>query len=264
MRQVLGVLLLAAGFLGSVCGVEKGCARWNSAEDGNVCCELCRAGNRLVTKCGPDPKELCVPCEDGTYTNFPGVEICQSCTQCIGVQIVKQECTSFNDTVCDCGTGYLCGDAKCSFCHEECKKGQQPLPNRTFNDKIHSKCVPWSKRCPQLNQEIVKNGTAVSDIVCAPKSNENKDGSEWMVVAIAGICLCLAIVMALSLLLRHMKKKKLTMTMEKAVPQILIPEGRRWVVKQEECSFCFPQQEQGSSLESVASVESKEKLLVSV
>ncbi|XP_036386648.1 tumor necrosis factor receptor superfamily member 9-like [Megalops cyprinoides] len=270
MWQVLGVLLLAVGFLGSVCGVEKGCQLWESGANGNVCCTLCRPGNRQVTRCGPDPKELCVPCEDETYTDVPGVSVCQSCTQCIGLQKVKQECTSSSNTVCDCQAGYRCGGTGCSFCYEECGKGQQPLPNRTcqvcplgtFNDKIHSKCVPWSKSCPQSNQKIVKNGTAVSDIVCTPESTENKDGIEWTVAAIVGICLCLVIIVALGLLVTHMKSKKLKMTVEEAMPQT--KDGLRLVVRQEECSFCFPQQEQGSSLESVASLESKQKLLVSV
>lgn len=41
-------------------------------------------GNRVVSRCGPDPKELCTPCEEGTYTKDPLKFDCKQCTTCTG------------------------------------------------------------------------------------------------------------------------------------------------------------------------------------
>ncbi|KAK1801844.1 hypothetical protein P4O66_022482, partial [Electrophorus voltai] len=39
-------------------------------------------GNRLVTLCGPDPSQLCMPCEPRHYTTEPMSPYCTICTQC--------------------------------------------------------------------------------------------------------------------------------------------------------------------------------------
>uniref|UniRef100_A0A8C7KHJ7 Tumor necrosis factor receptor superfamily, member 9a n=1 Tax=Oncorhynchus kisutch TaxID=8019 RepID=A0A8C7KHJ7_ONCKI len=141
---------------------EIGCKQWTtSAGSPDVCCERCNPGNRLMTRCGPDPEKLCVPCRNETYTTDGTSQSCLRCTQC-GAQFLKAACTKSKDTECDCRAGFRCGDDHCSFCVEECGTGQEPLPIRThgklsprscrncpegtFNDKIHEKCKSWRTR----------------------------------------------------------------------------------------------------------------------
>uniref|UniRef100_A0A3Q4H0K1 Tumor necrosis factor receptor superfamily, member 9a n=1 Tax=Neolamprologus brichardi TaxID=32507 RepID=A0A3Q4H0K1_NEOBR len=139
-------------FLGIQCSVgEMGCQQWE-INGSDVCCERCHPGNRLVQECGQTPKELCTPCEPGTYTVHPKRYRCYPCTQCVGAQVLLQACTPTTDTKCGCREGLTCGDESCSFCVTTCEKGFEPTvnrdcrkcPNGTFNDKVHQKCKPWS------------------------------------------------------------------------------------------------------------------------
>ncbi|KAG5835486.1 hypothetical protein ANANG_G00244510 [Anguilla anguilla] len=277
MMVVWGVALLLLGLLERVGGATEGCARWvPSADDGDVCCQLCKPGNHLVRNCGPDPKTLCELCREGTYLSDPGLESCRRCTQCTGVRTETQACTRTSDTVCGCKTGYRCADAMCSSCSQECGAGQQPVANGTcqacppgtFNHKIHSQCVPWSTRCPQPEQKIVKPGTAVSDIVCDFLPNGGNGRTEGMMVAILVMSPIFLAILAVCILIIWNKKKRMmkkqqkqTITKEPATdtPVTVSMEFRRLVEQESTC--CFPQQEQGSSLESVASLESEVKLL---
>uniref|UniRef100_A0AAZ3PIX6 TNFR-Cys domain-containing protein n=1 Tax=Oncorhynchus tshawytscha TaxID=74940 RepID=A0AAZ3PIX6_ONCTS len=156
---------------------EIGCKQWTtSAGSPDVCCERCNPGNRLMTRCGPDPEKLCVPCRNETYTTDGTSQSCLRCTQCVGgAQFLKAACTKSKDTECDCRAGFRCGDDHCSFCVEECGTGQEPLPaarscrncpEGTFNDKIHEKCKSWRTSCLHPNEHIVAVGDAVSDSKC--------------------------------------------------------------------------------------------------
>lgn len=48
---------------------------------------------------------------------------------CVGGALtLKKACTRSRDTECGCKAGLRCGDGHCSFCVQECGKGQEPLP----------------------------------------------------------------------------------------------------------------------------------------
>ncbi|MCJ8744639.1 hypothetical protein PDJAM_G00120940 [Pangasius djambal] len=178
---------------------------------------------------------------------------------------MKKPCTASTDTVCECAQGFLCGDESCSFCVQQCGKGEEPTENRgcrpcpagTFSSQIHHHCVNWSSSCPSPDQQIVAAGTAVSDIVCAdlkptmPTPDVKPKPGMMLVMAI--ICVCLIISSAMPLCVAmHFKKEKT----EKKPPRPVetpvgegsrvVDAGRRLAPEPEQCSFCFPQEERGS------------------
>ncbi|XP_051531810.1 tumor necrosis factor receptor superfamily member 9b isoform X2 [Myxocyprinus asiaticus] len=285
MRLVHGlVLLLAVSVLAAGHGVESGCQDWSMVKDSkNVCCKRCKPGNRLVTACGPDPKALCTPCENDTYISDSNQKICLRCNQCTGTLQVKEKCTASSDTVCECSQGFRCGDSKCSFCVIECKKGHQPTKNRTcepcppstYNDQIHHHCINWT-RCTQPDQQIIVPGKAESDVICGPKKETNQttlppdnkptvsppsntDNVTCILISFGLLCITIPV---LTILYLEWRRRKAT----HKPPGTKEPlNGQNQRSLPEECSFCFPQQEHGSSSSSsqssMASLVSEDKIM---
>ncbi|XP_041712312.2 tumor necrosis factor receptor superfamily member 9 isoform X2 [Coregonus clupeaformis] len=282
MHLVLSVLclsMLTLSCLSNTGEIEIGCGQWTtSAGSTDVCCERCNPGNRLVTRCGPDPKKLCVPCGNETYTTDSSSHSCHRCTQCVGgAQFLKKACTKSKDTECDCMAGFRCGDDHCTFCVEECGKGQEPLPaarscrncpDGTFNDQIHEKCKSWRISCPHPNEHIVTLGDAVSNSKCGianivtpevntlPTTLPDHEGLVWAVSTSFGVFIILII---LFLVIITKKKQEKTAPKEPTLIVLTPPtdEPRSLI----EISFHNPQQEQGSSSEILCSQDSETKLL---
>uniref|UniRef100_A0A3B5QE70 Tumor necrosis factor receptor superfamily, member 9a n=1 Tax=Xiphophorus maculatus TaxID=8083 RepID=A0A3B5QE70_XIPMA len=187
---MLGLTLLAQGFLCILGDVEVGCKKWvpDTQVKGNIKCVECHPGNRVAQQSGTNPQALCTPCERGTYTLKSLAFECASCTQCIALSHSNFSFPYF----CGCKKGLRCGNAECSFCVDECGKGQEPTkkrdcapcPKGTFNDQIHQKCKPFSTRCPDPTHIIVFKGNISSDILCEfpqppttlPVTNPEKPG----------------------------------------------------------------------------------------
>ncbi|XP_072553534.1 tumor necrosis factor receptor superfamily member 9a [Salminus brasiliensis] len=274
-------------------GIYIGCSDWHASEHGKVCCVKCHPGNRLVKQCGTDPTQLCKPCEANTFTTNPTKKFCDVCTVCPDPQFVQKPCNATADTVCGCKGGTICGNQLCSFCVQECRKGQEPenrgcreCPEGTFNDKIHSFCRPWRASCPK-GKVFVAKGDAFSDIKCSgiPKgptvtlvpllpeeSNTVKtlpfitktENTFWPIVGIVAGFSVTASVFILLLGLSYKRSKKQTKAQTKdPKPETLLPEELRVVMVQQDdaCSFRQPEQEQGGSLESIDSQDSETKLL---
>uniref|UniRef100_A0A8B9KD65 Tumor necrosis factor receptor superfamily, member 9a n=2 Tax=Astyanax mexicanus TaxID=7994 RepID=A0A8B9KD65_ASTMX len=279
---------------------QIGCADWELGDRNrnNVCCRACHPGNRLVTTCGPDPTKLCEPCEANRFITHPIKKYCDVCRVCTEPQIQLKACTAAFDTVCGCEPGLRCGDQPCSFCVDECGKGQEPVkrgcrtcPTGTFNDKIHSSCKPWRSSCPD-DKVLVAKGDAFSDIKCKGKTKNTTVSQEfntvepllvktprpsddpiWPIVGLAASFAVGTIILILSLGLAYRRRKNKTKAETKTViktetmdpmPETSpIAELRVIMVEPDDaCSFRQPEQEQGGSLESIDSENSESKLIV--
>ncbi|KAF7209249.1 tumor necrosis factor receptor superfamily member 9a [Nothobranchius furzeri] len=288
IQWLMGLALLTQSCMSSLDQAEVGCKTWRQEGD-NVCCDECHPGNRLVRQCGPRPKQLCTPCETGTYTHNPMTRRCDRCTQCVGAQVHLEDCTNQSDTQCGCKDGLTCGDGKCSFCVEKCAKGSEPTDDRscrpcprgTFNNMNHSTCKPWSTKCPGPNQEIVAEGNAFSDIQCQvmvpsegvtsvdrhkPPVRPDPPGqvasyevimAVMMAAFIATAVVIIIIIVAVKV--NHSKKKPEKMAEKQLkTPVIRTPTDDPRTLIAIECSFHEAQQEQGSSTESLIKDSSEE------
>lgn len=275
----MGLSLLVQGCLGIIGQTDRGCLKWKLQGD-NVCCEICHPGNRLVRLCGPNPRDLCTPCETNTFTTNPKDYRCSRCTQCVGAQLLVKACTATTDTKCGCKEGLICGDGNCSFCVKKCEKGQEPTEKRscrpckdgTFNDQIHQKCKPWSTKCPNPEHIIVSEGDAISDIKCtnvslgrtiSPKQPDHTAQawpyvlSVFISILVTGFSIIIIVIVSVKLRQKRKKTKK-TIT---ETPIIRTPTDDPRTLIAIECSFHEAQQEQGSSSESLASKDSSKQLI---
>ncbi|KAF1390182.1 hypothetical protein PFLUV_G00055440 [Perca fluviatilis] len=286
MAAILRALVLALLIQGCFCSVgqtDTGCMKWTPKGD-HVCCEACFAGNRLVKECGPSPKDLCTPCEAGTFTVNPKQYRCTRCTQCVGAQVDVKECTTTTDTKCGCTEGLTCGNDRCSFCYKKCDKGYEPYkrdckpcPEGTFNDQSHQMCKPWSTKCPNPDQKIAAKGNALMDIKCVNVSvapvirPERPDPTEqaWPLVlsVITSAVLMAFSIIIISLVAKKFFQKRKEKGIKPITTQIITTptdepktDNPRTLIAIE-CSFHEAQQEQGSSSESLYSKDSSSQLI---
>ncbi|XP_022058381.1 tumor necrosis factor receptor superfamily member 9a [Acanthochromis polyacanthus] len=273
---VMSLSLLLHGCLCSIGQIEVGCRRWTPDGKEDVCCNECHPGNRIYTKCGKDPKELCTPCAPGKFI-LEFKDRCKPCTKCVGVQVHLKDCTAASDTVCGCKEGFTCGNSECSFCVETCGKGQEPTPDRScrpcpdgfFNDKTHSKCKPWSTKCPRRDQRMEK-GDAFTDIKCVnasvPSHTKKPDDTEqlWPVVLsvlTSAVLMAFIIIIIITVTMKILKRGKKPAKPVTKTPIIRTPTDDPRTLIAIECSFHEAQQEQGSSTESLNSKESSQQLI---
>lgn len=276
---MIGFALLAQEFLCVLGDINVGCKKWSQDKktSGNLYCNECHPGNRLVKKSDPDPTKLCTPCENGTYTTESLATECLICTQCVGALVHLKDCTPKSDTQCGCKKGLVCGDEHCSFCVDECgigyepteKRSCAPCPKGTFNNQTHQKCKPLSTSCPKPNQVIEFKGNASSDIICKylppilPVTKPEKPGETeqgWPIVTfviIGAFTICLIIFIVLvSVLIHHKGKTKKTPKTPLKTPIIRPPTDDPRTLIAIECSFHEAEQEQGNSTESLISKDS--------
>ncbi|XP_056141931.1 hematopoietic death receptor isoform X2 [Lampris incognitus] len=96
---------------------------------GNICCLNCPAGTHVISSCTTaGEKGGCESCDSGTYTEHSnGLKQCLKCTKCRSDQETVVECTSTQDTKCQCKLGSFCHpEQACEVCKKcsRCKEGE--------------------------------------------------------------------------------------------------------------------------------------------
>ncbi|CAN2388237.1 Tumor necrosis factor receptor superfamily member [Pristimantis euphronides] len=147
---------------------------------------MCDRGSFVKNHCTSNStSSVCVICEENTYIDHPnGHDKCFRCKDCdtwVGL-IVKYQCTSTSNTVCECKADHFCQDIDCDYCdkHTQCPPGQyvrKPgtvktdtvcanCPQGQFSNETDSVlCFPWTT-CSSLGLVLYKEGTSSSDSLC--------------------------------------------------------------------------------------------------
>ncbi|XP_023256817.1 tumor necrosis factor receptor superfamily member 5-like [Seriola lalandi dorsalis] len=90
------------------------------------CCDKCPPGKYVKEFCTEHKKTLCIPCNDGFFSNhysiFDRCEECQSCQYGYA-----EKCTPITDAKCSCPPGFLCSNNVCSACEENKHVTQEKL-----------------------------------------------------------------------------------------------------------------------------------------
>ncbi|XP_051531755.1 tumor necrosis factor receptor superfamily member 1B-like isoform X2 [Myxocyprinus asiaticus] len=158
--MILSIRLLI--FLAALWRVSEGKTSLPYKSDGNcinstyeyfnkllrICCSKCKPGTRQLNKCTSESDTTCEPCPDGQYSDsmnhYGNCFSCQKCDDDRGLMYATN-CSAYSKSVCVCKPGTFCQD--------------------DFNDECRM-CRTY-KSC-QPGEGLIKNGTAKSDVKCAP------------------------------------------------------------------------------------------------
>ncbi|KAM4737670.1 tumor necrosis factor receptor superfamily member 14-like [Anableps anableps] len=171
---------------------------------GSECCPMCPPGSRVKTDCTEFRSTSCLPCTDGTYMDQPnGLKKCSPCSTCYSGAglMVKEQCTRLADTSCEPMEGFFCTDPKRGNCgvaqkHSSCEPGQyiskigtaitdtlcSDCISGTFSNGTMLSCQPH-RQCEKEKLQLIKAGTASTDVECGKKSS-NITGSVIGIVVV--------------------------------------------------------------------------------
>ncbi|XP_072464555.1 tumor necrosis factor receptor superfamily member 4 isoform X2 [Notamacropus eugenii] len=136
------------------------CGR-NSYSSAGKCCQYCKPGFEMVSRCTDKEDTQCKPCAKRLFNDGFNYHLCQSCTQCnvgSGSQIFKN-CTSSSDTVCQCTPGTQPVETfKLGVDCTPCLPGQFSLGGNTL-------CKPWTN-CTAIGKRTLRAGSSRTDTEC--------------------------------------------------------------------------------------------------
>uniref|UniRef100_A0A673FMH3 TNF receptor superfamily member 11b n=1 Tax=Sinocyclocheilus rhinocerous TaxID=307959 RepID=A0A673FMH3_9TELE len=151
-------------------------------------CDQCPPGTAVERHCSTEEPTVCAPCPEKRFAEqWHWGDSCQHCTSvCKERQIVRRECNSTHDRLCECIPGY---HLVVEFCvrHTACSPGfgviVQGTPERnnlcekcsqgyfSSTSSTTEPCIPH-RNCTQLGLKTVRPGTATQDTLC---ESENKE-----------------------------------------------------------------------------------------
>ncbi|XP_008430434.1 tumor necrosis factor receptor superfamily member 11B [Poecilia reticulata] len=153
-------------------------------------CDQCPPGTSVKRHCTADTPTECQLCPERHFAeNWHWGDTCQYCTSvCKERQLVKQQCNSTHDQLCECVPGY---HLVVEFCiaHSNCQPGYgvtvlgtpesdtvcERCPDGYFSAGGSSTCQPH-RLCADFGMKTLRWGTSTSDSLCG--SPDIKDCSQ--------------------------------------------------------------------------------------
>ncbi|KAK2844322.1 hypothetical protein Q5P01_010981 [Channa striata] len=148
----------------------------------NRMCDQCPPGTAVKQPCTADMPTVCQPCPERHFAeNWHWGDTCQHCTSvCKEKQLVKQQCNSTHDQLCECAAGF---HLVVEFCiaHSTCSPGHGVTALGTpVSDTVCERCPAGHfsaggsstepchphRNCSDLGLKTLKWGTATSDSIC--------------------------------------------------------------------------------------------------
>ncbi|XP_034730192.1 tumor necrosis factor receptor superfamily member 5 isoform X1 [Etheostoma cragini] len=156
-----------------------------STKDG-TCCDRCAAGEYMKAECDRTKRTECAKCDCGFYTATKNNLLnCLPCMECISQKHQRKvkDCTTQENTVCECVAGYYCHDDQCDYCRQvsHCPPGEGvKVPATRMNDTICHPCgdktysnvtdffspCQTHTRCEDLGRLLKTPGTRTTDAIC--------------------------------------------------------------------------------------------------
>ncbi|KAK5921801.1 hypothetical protein CgunFtcFv8_019130 [Champsocephalus gunnari] len=165
---------------------HKNCTDGKHLGKNGQCCAGCPAGEYKLTDCDSSKETMCAKCGSGSYTAT--INYLSKCLQCkkdcseVNNHMRVKECTTKDDAVCGCVSGFYCTEEKCEHCRPAapCALGSgvtaqashtkdtlcAPCEDGTYSNKSDfSACLPHT-RCENLGREYETSGTLKTDATC--------------------------------------------------------------------------------------------------
>ncbi|XP_034144543.1 tumor necrosis factor receptor superfamily member 4 [Esox lucius] len=140
----------------------------------------------MLKRCSDDLPTICVPCSSGYYmNNYNFQRDCISCQGCSKSELEKvSTCTTKQDDVCKCKTGYRCKDT--GPCRE-CEK--MPTTTTTKHTKLPNTTSTAVPRTPNpTTRPVTPSG---STPITNPVPTEDR---KWIPMFVTAMCLCLLLI----------------------------------------------------------------------
>uniref|UniRef100_A0A3Q3J3F7 TNFR-Cys domain-containing protein n=1 Tax=Monopterus albus TaxID=43700 RepID=A0A3Q3J3F7_MONAL len=155
-------------------------------------CDQCPPGTAVKQHCTVDSPTECQPCPERHFAeNWHWGDTCQYCTSvCKERQLVKQQCNSTHDQLCECAPGF---HLVVEFCitHSACLPGygvtalgtpvsdtvceRCPAGHFSTGSSSTNPCQPH-RNCSDLDLKTLKWGTATSDSLCSSQGKTSTAG----------------------------------------------------------------------------------------
>ncbi|XP_062856430.1 tumor necrosis factor receptor superfamily member 11B-like [Trichomycterus rosablanca] len=159
-----------------------------------VVCDRCAPGFHLHTHCTKTRKTVCHPCDEGFYTEYWNYILeCLPCNFCSSEQVLKRQCSSSQNSVCECKEGYYWHKYYCKR-HTQCpsgygiKKKGTPYKDTLCEPCLHGYFAPKDKKFPCLphtpcktEEKLLLHGTDTFDNVCATCNDITGEGKDELI-----------------------------------------------------------------------------------